>query len=73
MPALAAWIASPMPGASSTTVVSAERGDLDLGLADADRLDEHDVAAGGVEHPQRLRGRPSDSPPRWPRLAIDRM
>ena len=29
--------------------------DLELGLTDTHRLDQHDVAAGGVEHPQRLR------------------
>ena len=55
---MAAWMPSPMPGASSTSVVSASAGDLDLGLPDADGLDEHHVAAGGVEHPQRLRRRP---------------
>ena len=49
---------SPIPGASSTTVVSASAGDLDLALPDADGLDQDHVAAGGVEHPQRLRGRP---------------
>ena len=58
MPALAAWIRRPCPGASSTSVVSASAGDLDLALPDADGLDEHHVAAGGVEHPQRLRRRP---------------
>ena len=47
-----------MPGASSTTRGVGEPGDLDLALADADGLDQHDVAAGGVEHPQRLRRRP---------------
>ena len=38
-----------------------EAGDLDLGLADADGLDQHHVAAGRVEHPQRLRGRPGQA------------
>ena len=33
------------------------RGDLDLGLADADGLDQHHVAAGRVQHPDGLRGR----------------
>ena len=33
-------------------------GDLDLGLAHADRLEQHDVAARGVEHAQGLRRRP---------------
>ena len=35
-----------------------EAGDLDLALADADGLDQDHVAAGRVEHPQRLRRRP---------------
>ena len=61
MPALAAWMPSPIPGASSTIVVSAESGDLDLGLPDADGLDEDDVAAGRVEDPQRLRGGPGQA------------
>jgi len=29
--------------------------DLDLGLSDTDRFDQHHVAADGVKHPQRLR------------------
>ena len=40
MPALIACMSSPMPGTSTTTVTCASRGDLDLVLADADRLDE---------------------------------
>ena len=32
-----------------------QRDDVDLGLADADRLDQHDVAPGRVEHAQGLR------------------
>ena len=36
---MAAWMPSPMPGASSTTVVSASAGDLHLALPDADGLD----------------------------------
>ena len=35
-----------------------QRGDLDLGLPDPDGLDQDDVAAGGVEHAQRLRRGP---------------
>ena len=58
MPALAAWMPSPMPGREQHHRRVGEPGDLDLALADADGLDEHDVAAGGVEHPQRLRRRP---------------
>ncbi len=65
MPALTAWIASPMPGASSTSDGVGQARDLDLGLPDADGLDQHDVAAGAVEHPYRLRrggGQPAQVP-----------
>ena len=48
---MAAWMASPMPGASSTTVVSAVRRHLDLGLADARR-----------SPPGRRRSRPRPAP-----------
>ncbi len=58
MPALAAWMPSPIPGASSTSVVSASPAISTSLWPDADGLDEHHVAAGGVEHPQRLRRRP---------------
>ena len=48
-------------------------GDLDLDLPDADRLDDDPRA----DRPRRAAGPPpasaSDSPPRWPRVAIDRM
>ena len=57
MPAFAAWMPSPMPGASKHDGGVGERCDLDLSLSDADGLDDDHVAAGGVEHPQRLRHR----------------
>ena len=38
-----------------------QAGHLDLGLADPDGLDQDDVAAGGVQHPHRLRGRPGQA------------
>ena len=38
-----------------------EPGDLDLALAHADGLDQHHVEAGGVEDPDRLRGRPGQA------------
>ena len=43
--------------------------DVHFVLADADRLDDHDVLAGGVEH-QRGVARRAASPPRWPRVAM---
>ena len=57
IPALAVWIESPSPGASDHQRRVGQRGDLDLGLADADRLDADHVEPGRVEHPQRLRRR----------------
>ena len=53
-PALLAWTASPHLGLSTTTVVSVAAGHLDLDLADAHRLDEHEREAGRGEHPDRL-------------------
>ena len=47
---------------------------LDLGLPDPHGLDEHDVAAGRVEHPQGLRRRPrqpAEVPPRGHRADED--
>ena len=64
----------PCPGASSTSVVSASAGDLDLALADADGLDQDHVAPGGVEHPQRLRrgpGEPAEVAARGHRPDVD--
>ena len=58
MPALAAWMPSPMPGREQDQRGVRGGGDLDLGLADADGLHQHHVAAGRVEHPDGLRGRP---------------
>ena len=63
----------PCPARRSTIVESAERGDLHLGLADPDGLDEDDVAARRVEDADAPAGAAQDSPPRWPRLAIERM
>ena len=51
-----------------------EPGDLDLALPDADGLDEHDVAAGGVEHAQRLGrapGQPAEVAARGHRPDVD--
>ena len=48
-------------------------GDLDLDLADPDRLDEHQVEADGVEHAGPPAGVATARPPRWPRVAIERM
>ena len=59
MPALATCTASPNPGRGRPGWCRPGR--LDLGLADPDGLDQDDVAAGGVQHPHRLRGRPGQA------------
>ena len=72
-PALLACTASPQPGLTTTTVVSALPGDLDLDLADADGLDE-DPRAGPTASSRRMAsGVARARPPRWPRVAIERM
>jgi hypothetical protein len=72
MPALMAWMSSPMPGTSTTTVRLHRAHDLDFVLPDADGLDEHDVEAGGVEDVDDVTVAFA-SPPRLPRVAIERM
>ena len=61
MPALAACTPSPMPGREQHHGGVGQRHDLDLGLADPDGLDQHDVAA-------RPRRAPA-APAAWPRRA----
>ena len=51
----------PCPGASSTTVVSASATISTSDCPTPDRLDQHHVAAGRVEHPQRLRRGPGQA------------
>ena len=43
------------PGTASRASVVCRADDVDLVLPDADRLDEHDIAAVGVEHQRRAR------------------
>ena len=49
-PALSAWIESPEPGMQHERDGVGQRRDLDLGLPHADRLEDHDVLAAGVQH-----------------------
>ena len=58
---MAAWMPSPMPGASRTTRGVGLGGDLHLRLPDADRLHQDHVAARRVQHPDRLRGGPGQA------------
>ena len=57
MPAFSACTSSPVPGTSRTMRDVGRADDVDFVLADADRLDEHDVLAGGVEHERGIAGR----------------
>ena len=52
IPAFSAWTESPPPGMSTSTHGVGVVDDVDLGLTDADGLQEDVVAAGGV-HEQR--------------------
>ena len=70
-PALWVWMASPHPGVDDDDRRVGRAGDLDLDLTDADGLDDHPGDPDGVEHLHGLRVAPR--PPRWPRLAIERM
>ena len=58
-PALFACTASPQPGLTTTTVVSAVPDDLHLDLADPDGLDHDERDPDGVEHTDGLRRRPA--------------
>ena len=60
MPALIAWMSSPIPGTSTTVHDVGGARDLDLVLADADRLDDHRVVAGGIHEIDRVRRRPRE-------------
>ena len=57
MPAFAAWMPSPIPGATRTSVTSASTGDLHLGLADTDRLHHDGVASRRRRRPAAPAGR----------------
>ena len=66
---------SPVRASISSRNVSTIAGDRGLGLADADRLDEHDVVAGRLEHHDRLarRSRDAAEPPGARRGADERV
>ena len=60
MPALAAWMPSPMPGASSTMVVSARPATSTSDCPTPTVSTRITSQPGGVEHAQRLRGGPGE-------------
>ena len=70
-PALSAWIES--PNLASEPTRSCRRGDdVNLGLADPDRLDQDVVFTRRIHRQGHLQGRLRE-PPRAPRVAIERM
>ena len=74
IPALAAWIESPMPGRQGHDRGVRGGRHLDLGLAHADGLDDHVVEAGGVEDQCGLgrgEGQPAEVPARGHRADVD--
>src|SRR4051812_28107151 len=72
MPAFAAWIPSPIPGASSTTVVSASR---TTSTSDwpTPTVSMRTTSQPTASSTRSACGAAAASPPRWPRVAIDRM
>ena len=72
MPALSACTSSPVPGTSVDDRDVGGADDVDFVLADADRLDDDDVLAGGVEHERGVAGRAREAA-EWPRVAMLRM
>ena len=72
MPALAAWMPSPMPGASSTTVVSASAtmSTSDCPTPTVSMITTSKPAASSTRN---ACGVAQAIPPRWPRVAIERM
>ena len=57
IPAFSACTESPEPGMSTSTHRVGDADHLHLALAGADRLEEDELLAGGVEHEQRLQRR----------------
>ena len=57
IPAFSAWTESPEPGMSTSSDRVGDADHLDLALARADRLEEDEVLAGGVEQEHRLQRR----------------
>ena len=72
IPAFSAWTESPEPGISTSRTMSAMPIHLDLALPGPDRLQEHEILPGSVDQEQRL-DVASASPPRRPRVPIERM
>ncbi len=72
MPALTAWIASPIPGASSTSVVSASEA-TSTSACPTPTVSTSTQSQPAPSSTRTACGVAADRPPRWPRLDIDRM
>ena len=72
MPALAAWMPSPMPGASSTSVVSAGPA-ISTSVWPTPTVSTSTTSQPAASSTRSACGVVQASPPRWPREAIDRM
>ena len=72
MPALAAWIASPIPGASSTTTESASEA-MATSACPTPTVSMMISSNPAASSTRMACGVEAASPPRWPRLAIDLM
>lgn len=72
MPALTAWIASPMPGASSTSVVSASEA-TSTSACPTPTVSTSTTSQPAPSSTRTACGVAAESPPRWPRLDIERM
>ena len=72
IPALAACTPSPMPGASSTSVVSA-RSATSISDWPTPTVSSSTTSNPAASSTRSAWGAATASPPRWPRVAIDRM
>ncbi len=72
MPALAAWMASPIPGASSTTTESASEA-IATSACPTPTVSMMIRSNPAASSTRMACGVEAASPPRWPRLAIDLM
>ncbi len=72
MPALAAWIPSPIPGASSTTEVSAWEA-ISTSDCPTPTVSTRITSQPAASSTRIACGAAQASPPRWPRVAMERM
>src|SRR5882757_6602218 len=72
IPAFAAWIPSPIPGASRTIVVSASE-TTSISDCPTPTVSTNTTSQPAASSTLSACGVAQDSPPRWPRVAIDRM